>query len=68
VLWQPLTDVLLVHLAVVPTVAIPIRPVARAIGTLPAATRCAFATVDHLLAKELPVTIVEDGFLCLRKG
>ncbi len=65
-LRQPLTDVPFVHLAVVPAVAIPVRPVARAVGTLPTATRCTFATVDHLLAKEPPVTIVQTGIFCLR--
>src|SRR5918911_3743989 len=65
---QPLADVPLVHLAVIPAVAIPVRPMAWAVGTLPTATGCALATVDHLLPEEPPVTIVQAVILRLRYG
>ena len=52
-LGQLPADIALVHLAVVPAIAVPVRPVARALGALSTATRGASATVPHPLQRDV---------------
>ena len=57
-LRQLLPDRGLLHLPIGPAIAIPVRPVPKAAGTLPTATAVAFAVPVHHLKPEKPAVAV----------
>src|SRR5690348_9042438 len=57
-LWQTLAHVLLVHLAAVPTIAVPVRSVTGSVGALATAPRGSLATVHEFLAIQPPLRVM----------
>ena len=58
---QSLTDIAFAHLAIIPAIAVPVRSMARAVGTLQATASPAFSTVHQLQPVQPAIRVVEIG-------